>query len=118
MEEMSEGKSGTRISTKLAQQANYVKKVVYTPIWTRHGVLFNYNPPSTGTRCSDGTLDKDFKAAGSSILSFQHNLGAVGARAGVRVRARTRARAKAPDVVGEASCQSGAHLLLGFHYCE
>ena len=74
MEEMSEGKSGTRISTKLAQQANYVKKVVYTPIWTRHGVLFNYNPPSTGTRCSDGTLDKDLKAAGSSILSFQHNL--------------------------------------------
>ena len=75
MEEMSEGKSGTRISTKLAQQANYVKKVVYTPIWTRHGVLFNYNPPSTGTRCSDGTLDKDFKAAaGSSILSFQFTL--------------------------------------------
>ena len=102
---MSEVKSGcTRISTKLDQQANYVKKVVYTPIWTRHGVLFNYNPASTGTRCSDGTLDKDFKAAGSSILSFQHNLGDVGVRA----------RARAPD----ESCQSGAHLLLGFHYCE
>ena len=41
---MSEGKSGRRISTKLGQKANYVKNVVYTPIWTRHRVPFNYNP--------------------------------------------------------------------------
>ena len=68
---------GCRISTKLVDWANYVKKVVYTPIWTRHGVLFNYNPAEDGgTRCSDGTLDKDFKAAAlSSILSFQHTGG-------------------------------------------
>ena len=42
-EKTTKGKSG-RISTKLGDQANYVKKAVYAPIWTKHGVLFNYNP--------------------------------------------------------------------------
>ena len=90
---MTEGKSGCRISTKLVDRANYVKKVVYTPIWTRHGVLFNYNPAQDGgTRCSDGTLDKDFKAASPSlILSFQHNLGQE-----FRTRDRDESRSKLP----------------------